>query len=278
MTAQQAERKQAVPESRLSVKVDGQVGEISADAFFSIARRTLNLLRELDRAARGEEARQTKWAVVELTTSSLCVAFAPVGQQILAPITDLVEGVRVLETEAVIPPSFTPDSLSAVRKLCDNLGKEGVAGINFAAINGRERRAKLRPAVRVNAEAAATVQSTALGSVEGVLDVLSVRRAPEISLRDVATRRAVRGRVDRELLERLKDNFGERVRVWGLLHRNSNGQPVRIQVEDFEKVAESERVTIEEITGIAPWWTGGKDSVDAIREIRRRGEDSRNDG
>ncbi|HWG73692.1 MAG TPA: hypothetical protein VG184_06525 [Acidimicrobiales bacterium] len=118
----------------------------------------------------------------------------------------------------------------------------------------------------------ASIQDTdrAVGSVAGVLDVINLRRGNHhVSLYDDETRRAVRCRFPDELFTTMKDALGKRVRAFGEVTRNRSGQILQVDIDRVEALAEATSVpTVDELAGIAEWYTGDQSTEDYLRSVR----------
>jgi len=262
--------------TELELRVDGPEGAIPARAFVKIVDQGLALLRDLDLAASQRGVPPARWLITDLRKGSLVLVVRPEEQaersdaELWRPARDLVHGVMTLEDEAVIPESFTSATLGRLVRLGRQVTRDNVEGISFESRNDDVALpASLTPAVVVHAERATSVHDSSLGSAEGFLDVISIReKKRHVSLYNPQTRRAVYCTYPKEFLPRLRDALGEEIRAWGLLRRNAVGQPVRLEIDDFEVLQPRRAVPISELTGVAPWWTGGEDAVDYIRRVR----------
>ena len=124
----------------------------------------------------------------------------------------------------------------------------------------------------VVANALASVEATehALGSVAGLLDMISLRRgAHQVSLYDDETRRAVRCRFPDVLFEVMKDALGHRVRAFGEVTRNRQGQILRVDIaRRNDSQTHPAAPSVDDLVGIAPWYTGDQSTDEYLRSVR----------
>lgn len=258
--------------AELEVRVEGEPGMIPAGTFLDVLRTTLELLDQLERAEHPGEARPGAWIIAELRNSSAAVALRrPDAPDLQTPVR-LVEGVDWLRTRQELPPYFSSDTAGILAKIGGYARRPGVSGVTFSHVEagGSRRSEQVSEAVVANARAATQDSEHALGSVTGLLDVINLRRgAHQISLYDEETRRAVRCRFPDELFPTLRDALGHRVRAFGTLTRNARGQMLRLDIDRVEPIPETITApSVDELVGIAPWYTGEQSTDEYLRSIR----------
>ncbi len=186
----------------------------------------------------------------------------------------VVQGAVDLRQHSGLPDYYTEDGVALLERAARRRGAvRGIDAVELAVLNGTELvAAALDDALIAHAAETMTTASTADGSVEGVLDTLSTRhRTARASVFDTRTRRAVAVRAGAVSIQELHRHFGRRVLVVGALTRNGLGQPVRVAAEHIEALpAIADRSRLRELIGIAPDWTGGRSSSEALAELRDR--------
>jgi hypothetical protein len=119
-----------------------------------------------------------------------------------------------------------------------------VEGVSLATYNGSPgAHIELDAAVKENATAAVQENGISYGSVTGTLSELrkAQRRGVRVTLRDDLNSRAIAGHVPEQMTEelRLRELWGHRVVMGGIIKRNSSGQAIRIDVDRIEPMPES---------------------------------------
>ena len=258
-------------ETTLEVRVEGEPGAIPANAFVDIVRLSLDLLDRVERAEHlGKPPHSGTWLIAQLRNSSAAVVLRhPDTPHAQTPL-HVVTGVQRLAEVPELPPYFSPDAAKGLAQIGEKIRKHGLSGVTFTVVYGGQRLSGLlSESVVRNAESSIKETERSLGSVVGVLDVINLRHHNYISLYDDATRRAVRCRFRDEMLESVKEGLGKRVRVYGTLTRNRLGQVLNVDVERLEMLSDSPPVpSVDELAGIAPWYTGEQSTEDYLRSVR----------
>jgi hypothetical protein len=110
---------------------------------------------------------------------------------------------------------------------------------------------------------------TALGSVTGRLEMISVHLRPKFNVYDIRTRRAVQCRFQPEQLDSVKDALGKTVVVTGKIQRNVNGDALRLDVDEIMRWPLAESIPgIEQIYGIDPDFTGRDTTEEHLAMVR----------
>ena len=260
-------------EPTFAVRVDGEPGAIPARAFMDVLRISLDLLDRLERAE-GPHAKQPgRWLIADLHTSSAVATLrrpdAPQSQTHLR----LIEGIGQLRELQELPPYFSSDIAEDLIKLGRQARQPGVSGVSFqlpGTVEAGPRTEPVSEAVVSNARASVEGSERTLGSVAGMLDVINLRRgAHVVSLYDDDTRRAVRCKFADELFETMKDALGHRVRALGEVTRNRRGQILHVDIERVELLPDEVIApSVDELAGIAPWYTGDQSTDEYLRSVR----------
>ena len=234
---------------------------VSLDDFDRFVHETRAALRSVSRAAASKPGR---WVLTDLSYGSAVMSFAPVpgeiGPQFLE--TAVIEGFRAVE-RATAKPSYFPDrALFAIRRLSD-LADDGTMEVSapdgrvasLSAAAGRNVDMLLRPARRY------------FGSILGSLDVLSVHRAPFVTVYgdhgDV-----VRCFMSPDQIDEAKDLLGKRVLVVGEITTNRLGNMVSINVDNLYLAPRRNNKPLSETAGSMPDFTGGLSTEAYVSEMR----------
>lgn len=100
------------------------------------------------------------------------------------------------------------------------------------------------------------------GTIEGNLLEVSLVNQPTFRVFDDLTGRGIECRFDDSQLSLVKDALHHRVSVYGRVRYNRLGEPVVINVEEFEKIMEKpvQQISID--------LTGGMDSGEYVKRLR----------
>lgn len=260
-------------EPRLDVRVEGEPGSIPAHAFLEVLRVTLGLLDQLERAERLPSRLPGGWLIAGLRNSSAVATLRRPDAPDLQSHLRLLEGVGRLRDSQELPPYFSPDIAEGLVKIGKQARQPGVSGVSFQLLSSgevAERTEHVSEAVVENAKASVEGSERTLGSVAGILDVINLRRgAHVVSLYDEETRRAVRCSFPDGLFEVVKEALGHRVRAMGEVTRNRRGQVLRVDIDRIESLpTQPGAPSVDELAGIAPWYTGDQSTDDYLRSVR----------
>lgn len=260
-------------EPTLDVRIEGEPGSIPARAFLEVLRVSLELLDQLERVESLAKTRPGGWLIADLRNSSAVATLRRPDSSNLQSHLRLVQGVAQLRHSEELPPYFSPDIADGLVKIGRQIRRPGISGVTFR-IPGTDDTEPIAEAVTeavvLNAKTSVEGSERAVGSVAGILDVINLRRgAHVVSLYDEETRRAVRCTFPDELFEVMKEALGQRVRALGLLTRNKRGQALRVDIERVEPLPdEAGAPSVDELAGIAPWYTGDQSTEAYLRSVR----------
>jgi hypothetical protein len=105
-------------------------------------------------------------------------------------------------------------------------------------------------------------------SLDGKLDLISVRSRPLFVIEEHGSGRRVRCRFADELIDRVKEALGRRVVVEGLIRYSWDGQPTSMSGITSLFVRPEPTVDLSDLVGAAPGFTGGEDPVEYVRAMR----------
>ncbi|HET6909108.1 MAG TPA: hypothetical protein VFH54_07205 [Mycobacteriales bacterium] len=260
-------------EPMLDVRVEGEAGSIPALAFLDVLRTSLDLLDQLERAESLNSKPAGGWLIADLRSSSAVATLRRPDAANLQSHLRLVQGVGSLRQSEELPPYFSPDIAEGLVKIGRQLRQPGISGVTFV-VPGLDGAAPVSEpvteAVVTNAKTSVEGTDRAVGSVAGILDVINLRRGNHIiSLYDEESRRAVRCKFPDEMFEVMKDALGHRIRALGVVTRNKRGQVLRVDIERVEALPdEAGAPSVDELAGIAPWFTGDQSTEDYLRSVR----------
>jgi hypothetical protein len=160
----------------------------------------------------------------------------------MVPVQALVDGAEVLQERATVPELFAPKTVNRLAKLATPT--VGVYGVSLATYNGESStHVELGSAVKDNATAAVNPIEIAYGSVTGTLSELRKvqrqRGGVRVAIRDELGRQAITGQVADQMTEELRQLWGHRVILGGIIKRNVTGQAIHIDVDRIEAMPET---------------------------------------
>lgn len=233
-----------------------------------------DILYEVDLSLSGRETIQ--WGIRSLRSKDKAIEAIPRvlhkdcadKSSIIVP--TVLRGMRLIRQKAMRPDHFSDDALVSAKDLSMVMNgfvrKIAITG----SVNGHlGRPVFLNSQVALHVEKVIGPRYTTLGSVEGTLEMISVRRYSQFGIRHSLTDRSIKCRFDDEMLEKVKAALGKRVIAEGIVHYNAQHEPVRVDVEwirTFDQ--ESELPSIEDIGGSDPDFTEGMTTEDYLRSIR----------
>ena len=258
----------------VTLTVQGQLRDISLDAFLLVLRESHAILKELDRAASQQRNGTLTWGISGLKAGSAVVeAQSRVirGEEDFGPqvARSFVDGIHTIQTEAITPALFSLDSLTSIRRIVRSLGTEGVSALKVDAPE-LDRSVQLSSEATSNVEALIGIRHKRIGSVEGKLELISIHgTGRRFNVYHAITRRAVRCNLTKEMENEVIRNLGRRVIVSGIVSYNTRGEPVGVNVDRMRVLKEEKDLPrIGDIIGMAPDITGQLATEEYIREMR----------
>lgn len=259
-------------DATLEVRLEGLPGTIPVRAFVEVLRTSLDLLEQLERAEHLDSKKPGSWLIAELRNSSAAAALRrPDAPDVQTP-QRLIDGVGQLRVSEGLPRYFSSEMAQHLVKIGRLIRQEGVSGVSFSLPLDGDSVHTEPVSEAVVSHALASIEGTerTTGSVAGLLDVINLRRgAHKVSLYDEDTRRAVGCMFPDHLFTTVKDALGHRVRALGEITRNRRGQVLRVDIDRIEVIPDSPSVpSVDELVGIAPWYTGDQSTEDFLRSVR----------
>lgn len=258
--------------SRVVLSLSGEF--IPFETFTSAILDLSEMLYEIDTQISGKETLQ--WGIRKIkTTDNTLEAIPRVIRRKAEDHSDvivptLLKGLRLIRQKAMRPQYFTDDALESAKELTETVNgyihKISITG----STNGKlAKPIVLVPRIAEHVQEVIGPRYTAVGSVEGQLDMISIRRFAQFGIKHAITGRAIKCRFPKEMLEQVRGALGRRVNASGIVHYNAQGDPVKVEVEWIRLLrGESELPSIEEIGGSDPNFTDGLSTEDYMRSLR----------
>jgi len=162
-----------------------------------------------------------------------------------------------------------PDSaLTKIKNLAGNVKRLGPSAV-YVEKNGHPKREELiTEATLKNVKELTDPKYTAYGSVVGRLESLSVHKGHEFRVWDKSTARPVRCQFSPERMAQVKELLPATVIVSGIVHSNSAGLPISVDLEDLVLYVEPETLpTIEEMSGLVDDFMGGRTLKEYLEDM-----------
>lgn len=263
--------------SRLQLRIEGEQGQITLEAFVQVLNRARLVIEDIDSAVSEQPRGAFEWVITDLAMGS---AIAEVEPRPRLPQADerlglvvghnFVSGLDSIERgDEHLPPYFTDTGLGRVKWIAQTLGRAGIGPFHALLNGGVGASATITEQAAVNVARLVEPRSTAIGSVSGNLEMISVHGPARYNVYDALTRRAVRCTFPRERLEEVASALGRRVLVSGIVHRNQFGEPVKVERGQLGLLrSDAELPSTRDIAGLVPDLTGELASDEYVRRLR----------
>lgn len=259
--------------AQVRLQIQGREGEISARSLLTALDSELNLLAELDRGISGKKRGTLEWRVVDLSMGSIAHALdsftedveSQTGPQVAS---GFVRTLRLLESGDGTPPYLSERGMNEARRLVQLVGRGGVTGL---IAETPTETAKITARASANVRRLLTVRYWAIGSIEGTIETVSLRRQPpRFMIYDALTGKAVTCFLDRdEKLEEVRELLAERVNVAGQIAYNGLDEPIRMKVIDLRRLRRRDELpNFRDLAGSDPDFTGGVRTAEYVGAMR----------
>jgi hypothetical protein len=263
--------------STLHLHIDGPQGEIALESYVRLLNRSMLILRATDSAVTGRRTGALDWVVVDLASDDgldATIRSKPRKPSEADERTDrrvaasYVQALEVAERGDALPPHLSDKALEQLVHLAKGLRRNGAEALRTTYVE-QSSEATVSPVTAENIQRLRVPRSTAIGSIIGRLEIVSVHRANEYSVYDDVTRRPVRCQFKDEELAKVTAVLGRRVKVAGIIHRNTKGQPLRADQPRLTLMpAGDELPTTDEFVGVDRDFTSGESTEEHLRRLR----------
>lgn len=236
----------------LRVKLDGP--EITLAHVDKAARELTEIVRELTNSISKAGRDAVRWVITRAHAASLELDVVAVpAKPAVAPsqlpeiVSTIVRGLRVVQERAERPPFFTDAALRSARDL-GNLARGGIVAVQVG--NGRGV-ATLTKRVALNVEEIIGPKLESFGTVEGMLEAVTVHQRPAFAVWEALTGQRIDCYFgDRIPLDRIFGAFGKRVAVRGLIRARKTGERLSIEARELQEFPdESELPSADDVRG-----------------------------
>jgi hypothetical protein len=263
----------------IDFEVHGKPGEIAVHTYRNAMDLAFGVLSDLDAGITGVRYGGLRWyirTVEQRASSGIFLRVYSKEKDILLKKKDrdpsnkiagaFVGGFDDLENRVVTPPYLSEFGMVKAQKMVMLIGRNGASGFSVAAV---DKRVEVTTQTAKHINQLLPIKRTAIGSVEGTLEKISVHKRRSFVIYHSRTKRAVTCEIDsEELMELAKENLGERVSVSGVLQKNFKGETMRVRVERMRPLGR-----IHLIPGVREAWgdpefTESPNTDEMLRRIR----------
>jgi hypothetical protein len=240
-----------VQDDRITLRLEA--GKVTASEFKKAVNSFLDMIHEVADEVAGKR-RAVSW-VVSVETGSTCLvaeavpatsADLPTIPRTVAAIKD---GMYAIAKGPGIPQYFSEAAVQHVSDLAVLTGKgEGRQSVSLRF--GSERPVELSQAYVDNVAKVFAVHTKSLGSIEGRLEMLSLRSGFKCHIYDALTDRRVSCTYDSVLFEQVRAALGERVSAYGIISYTSEARPISLKIQSVRVLGRGELPGWGDVRGI----------------------------
>ena len=184
--------------------------------------------------------------------------------------TTLVNGIEYLDIRQELPAELREPALRNLQAVAGSLryGNSEYEVEVTSIATGQTARISHGMAKKINQ--LLLKERISIGSIEGKLELISLHEGSrKFNIYQDVTGKAVRCDLPRDMEKQVIDALGNRVIVSGIIHRNLEGNPVRVRVERLRILRSGEGApTLDELMGSIPDLTGDQTTEEFIRTMR----------
>ena len=257
--------------AEITVSVEGQTPDLLAQPFLDAMGRSLEILKELDASIAMRRRPTLRWAIAHMHIGSPAVMTLralspPTGKDVSQDVVNhYLDGLEMLALGERLPDFFSEDALNAAKRLADlTKGNERVV-----IVRTPNRSVQVSQRISVNIDELINRSYISEGSVEGVMEMVTVHDHNYFRVYDAIQGWGVPCYFRQESLEEVRNGLGKRVSITGRLRSDRLGKPESVQVSAIRILGLEPLPTPSEIRGIAKGMTGGLKAEEYLREVRR---------
>lgn len=247
---------------------------IPMHTFASTVRGLEEMLYEIDREISGKFT--VEWGIRELKSREKGIVAIPrIAGKKLHDNSDLIipaflTGLRTIRSAATRPNHFSDDALMNAKEIATSVNGDIRQIKVTGSLNGKlSRPIMLTQQLAKNVDKVIGPRYQSIGSVEGILEMISIRRYNRFGITHEISGRMVNCRFSPDLLDQVTSLLGRRVIASGFVHYNSHHDPVRVDVEWIRPLRPSKELpSIDEIGGSDPDFTDGLSTIEYLKALR----------
>ena len=258
--------------TEIAVSVEGRIP--LAQPFLDAVGNSLEILAVLDASISMRQRPTLRWAIANLNMGSPAVmtlkALPPTtGKDVSQDVVNhYVDGLELLAQETELPTFFSRDALNAAKRLADlTRGDELVVTVQAA-----HRSVQVSPRISANVDGLVNASYFSDGSVEGVIEMVTIHDQPYFRIYDAIQGWGVRCYFKQGGIDEVRHALGKRASITGRLRSDRLGKPESMQISGIRILGLEPLPTPGEVRGIASGMTGGRKAEEYLRQVRRDDE------
>lgn len=244
----------------------GNRDRITLRTFVAKLQTFLGLLQDFDAALSDKPLGSLDWEVTVLQKNSPpIVGVTPFPRLLNAPDNSaaiqeqVLNNIHSLAVSTERSPRMPDAALLKLKKLATGTNKLGASAVYVNANGKPAREEPITEDTLKHVKELTDPRFAAYGSVVGRLESLSVHNGHEFRVWDRATGKPVRCKFTPERMSEVKDKLPATVLVSGIIHSNSSGVPISLDLEELELYSEDRKLpAIQEMSGLINNFTGGR--------------------
>jgi hypothetical protein len=177
-----------------------------------------------------ETRKAIKWSVT-VQPGSVVINAIPEALRVnpVAISRTLMSGLGAIEKKVEQPRHFSEKALEKLKILTELSDSDGLK----VSILTEKKQKEISPQMRSHIDELFMWTHSAIGTVEGQLQILAKRQHLEVEIRDDVSGRLVKCIIPQEMLEDAKEAFDRRVAATGLIRYRKDGTPISIEVSEM---------------------------------------------
>ncbi len=226
---------------------------ISADKFIKSVNSFFDIIDEVTVNITGKK-KEIQWNV-SVESGSANVIATPVALNGSPDLVDLTvdriqQGIKTLEKKAERPANFTDTALRNIHDLA-YIVDEKKQEFNSICIWIKQKPQQISLRSAANVDKIMGIKYRDYGSIEGKLQVISVRKNLKFVVYDDLSDQPIKCYFKSGITEEVVSAFDKRVSVYGLIMYKSQGEPYSVRVEQLKVFKEQDELpTINDVLGI----------------------------
>ncbi|GEM_PF-2409119 len=252
----------------------GSEDRIQLADFIEALKKFLGILRDLDSAISEEPSSHIRWEVAVLQKNSPpLVGITPTPRRLHVPgLSEQIEAQLIENTRSLTyrgqRNKFMPDSaLQKMKSIAIKSERIGPMAIYVGAEGVGELRTEINSVTLGRVRELTDPKFEGFGSIVGSLDSISVHKGNEFRVWDKSTGKPVRCLFRPVDLDRVKELLKKTMIASGIVHSNSAGVPIAMDVEELQLVNAAEVPKLEDIAGLVEDFTEGKSLKAYMEEL-----------
>ncbi len=238
-------------DDKITLKLEA--GKVAASDFKRAVNSFLDVIHEVADAAAGKH-NAVSWLVsVEAGSTCLIAEPTPVTPSDLQTVPIVMaavkDGFEHIAREPGIPRYFSESSMRKASDLALLVGK-GAERQSVSLRFGDEAPLEFSETMADNVAKVFEIHAKSLGSIEGRLEMLSIRKGFKCHIYDVLTDRRINCTYDSEMFEAIRDALGERVSAYGIISYADEGRPMSLKLQNLRVLARDNLPGWSDVRGI----------------------------